>query len=845
VLMSTFTTAELFRKQNEREHRMAATTTTTGENEQTIVLESEIDSEDFFSPKKGNVVFTSAGDGWGFRINDFAQIFHKKLGMKQEVLQQTLWGEYYLDKKTKKIKTKPKNYDEDVPMFVQFILTNIFNVYDAIVMNRDSERITKIILGLGLQVPVNLFKKQDKRAHVRGVLGRWLPLADSVLQMVCECLPSPQTGQRERILTLVPELEDIKTDIKKKSKDQQVVDSDVRTEMRNLRRKLKKNLLRCDPSDKAEVMVFVSKMLEVDTLPSATISSSRQVDKIRVSSPLTPIDRQAFEEEEARHDGVDETAEEETEADARQHFVGFCRIFSGTIRLGQKLHILGPQYNATKPDKDRHEIVVESLFLIMGRGLEPVSEVPAGNIFGIGGVSKYILKSATIASSPYAPIFSAMYFQAAPIMRFSLEPQNMADMKKLVKGLKLLNQSDPSVEVYVQETGEHVIVTAGEVHAERCLRDLNDKFAKIPIHVSPPLVNFKETIITETGQKTKIITAQTANRQLAIKIKVRPLPENISRFLDENRERIKRFFNTENDELENILSSSSNIVFDDLKIEFEKAGSKWAKVEESFQSIDVNNSSVKSPSSDIESAVVDAEIRSLLDKYDSNFIAGFQLATSAGPLSDEPMYGVCYSIEDVIISSKNSSSSPSPDVADSDRSNTFEYDSDVYGPFGGQIMSAVKEGCRKAFDSNPRRLVEAMYKCDIQATNETVGNVYAVLRKRRAKVVADDVEEGTGLFIISAYLPVAESFGLIDELRDKTSGAASPQLVFSHWQTLEVDPFYVPKTEEELEEFGEMGNAAPNIAKEYIDMVRKRKGLMLDKKIVDFAEKQRNMSRNK
>ena len=47
-----------------------------------------------------------------------------------------------------------------------------------------------------------------------------------------------------------------------------------------------------------------------------------------------------------------------------------------------------------------------------------------------------------------------------------------------------------------------------------------------------------------------------------------------------------------------------------------------------------------------------------------------------------------------------------------------------------------------------------------------------------------------------------------------------------------------PKTEEELEEFGESGT-------EYIDMVRKRKGLMLDKKIVDFAEKQRNLSRNK
>lgn len=39
-------------------------------------------------------------------------------------------------------------------------------------------------------------------------------------------------------------------------------------------------------------------------------------------------------------------------------------------------------------------------------------------------------------------------------------------MPKLVAGLKLLNQADPCVETLQQETGEHVIVTAGELHLE-------------------------------------------------------------------------------------------------------------------------------------------------------------------------------------------------------------------------------------------------------------------------------------------------------------------------------------------------------------------------------------------
>lgn len=40
------------------------------------------------------------------------------------------------------------------------------------------------------------------------------------------------------------------------------------------------------------------------------------------------------------------------------------------------------------------------------------------------------------------------------------------DMPKLVRGLQILNQADPCAEYLVQETGEHVILTAGELHLE-------------------------------------------------------------------------------------------------------------------------------------------------------------------------------------------------------------------------------------------------------------------------------------------------------------------------------------------------------------------------------------------
>lgn len=60
--------------------------------------------------------------------------------------------------------------------------------------------------------------------------------------------------------------------------------------------------------------------------------------------------------------------------------------------------------------------------------------------------------------------------------------------------------------------------------------------------------------------------------------------------------------------------------------------------------------------------------------------------------------------------------------------------------------------------------------------------MYAVLSKREGRVLQEEMKEGTDVFIIKAVLPVAESFGFADEIRKRTSGLASPQLVFSHWE---------------------------------------------------------------
>lgn len=158
-------------------------------------------------------------------------------------------------------------------------------------------------------------------------------------------------------------------------------------------------------------------------------------------------------------------------------------------------------------------------------------------------------------------------------------------------------------------------------------------------------------------------------------------------------------------------------------------------------------------------------------------------------------------------------------------------------------MSTFRESCKQALLDWSPRLMLAMYSCDIQASTEVLGKVHAVLAKRRGKIISEEMKEGTSFFTVGSLLPVVESFGFADEIRKRTSGAASPQLIFKGFELFDLDPFWVPRTEEELEDLGEKGDRE-NVAKRYMDAVRKRKGLFVTQRIVENAEKQRTLKSN-
>jgi ribosome assembly protein 1 len=83
-----------------------------------------------------------------------------------------------------------------------------------------------------------------------------------------------------------------------------------------------------------------------------------------------------------------------------------------------------------------------------------------------------------------------------------------------------------------------------------------------------------------------------------------------------------------------------------------------------------------------------------------------------------------------------------------------------------------------------------------------------------------------------------------DELRRDSRGAAAASLALSHWERLQVEPQWRPKSEEEREEHGEDATLVHNLARRLANVARARKGLpLIGGKVVGDGTKQRTRAR--
>lgn len=879
-------------------------------------FEERDDQDLYFAPERNNVIFASAIDGWAFTVRQFADLYEKKLGVKKTVLEKVLWGDFYLDPKTKKILGKKHLKGRPLrPTFVQLVLEPIWTVYEATTGGGrgkgDQALLEKVTRSLAITLPPHIARSREPKATLHAVFATWLPLSTALLVSVIEYLPSPPEAQAARLPGILDEVPGAKA-----------ISPSVRDAMTKFR-----------VDEHAPVVAYVSKMVAIpeSELPTnkrsgggaiLTADEAREMAR-RKRAEIAKARAEADVETNGETIGsglrtirtgedVDEGTGEEQPEDP-EHLIGFARLYCGTLSVGDEIFVIPPKFNPAHPRalSGLKKVVIKALYLLMGRGLEPLQTVPAGAVFGIEGLEGHILKTGTLCSQPAGAVnLAGVSMPTQPIVRVALEPVNPADLGKMVKGLKLLEQSDPCA-VYEQlESGEHVILTAGELHLERCLKDLRERFARCEIQVGEPIVPYRETIVKADEMeppKNKdlprgTVVAVTTSKQVSVRLRVRPLPVEVTQFLIRSGASIRRLY-SEKKEAEEQNKDGDNhdkngevdeppdhIEMDDtvrgegrtlsmadfqqqLQATFNSAEEEmevWKKA--------VRNISAFGPKRVGPNLFVDATGRNTCGRFlgEENITSpkdqserdnpssgtitpadfsdtisyAFQLATQQGPLCREPMQGVAVFLESIVL---NTSTSPSPEAphpsnttSSGGASTSIPHNPTDTARLTGELITSVRGSILNGFlDWSPRILL-AIYSCTIQATPEVLGRVYSVLTRRRGSILSESLLEGTPYFTITSTLPVAESFGFGDEIRKRTSGLAQPMLVFTGFDLVDdVDPNWVPKTEVELEDLGEYGDRE-NVAKRYVDGVRRRKGLLVKgpRGVGRDAEKQRNLKTN-
>merc|ERR1712048_1167208 len=168
---------------------------------------------------------------------------------------------------------------------------------------------------------------------------------------------------------------------------------------------------------------------------------------------------------------------------------------------------------------------IQRTILMMGRSVEPIASVPCGNICGLVGVDQYLVKTGTISNIESAHNMKTMKFSVSPVVRVAVEPKDPQHLPKLVEGLKRLAKSDPMVLTLTEESGEHIIAGAGELHLEICLKDLEEEHANIPIKKSDPVVSYRETV---SGESNQICLSKSPNKHNRLFMKAVNMPDGLA-----------------------------------------------------------------------------------------------------------------------------------------------------------------------------------------------------------------------------------------------------------------------------------------------------------------------------
>lgn len=199
--------------------------------------------------------------------------------------------------------------------------------------------------------------------------------------------------------------------------------------------------------------------------------------------------------------------------------VAVGRLFSGTVRQGQDLFLIG----------GKKQVRAQQVFVSNGPKREQVEEIASGNVIGLVGL-RGVFSGETVSSDPNIEPFEAIKHIFEPVVTKAIEAKRPSDLPKLVEVLRQVSKEDPTLVVEInEETGENLISGMGELHLEVIEnRILTEK--GVEVKTSQPIVVFRETI-TKPSQE---FEGKSPNKHNKFYMKVEPMPEKYLELIKRN-----------------------------------------------------------------------------------------------------------------------------------------------------------------------------------------------------------------------------------------------------------------------------------------------------------------------
>jgi len=489
--------------------------------------------------------------------------------------------------------------------------------------------------------------------------------------------------------------------------------------------------------------------------------------------------------------------------------VSIGRVYNAALVNGASMYIVGSRSGG--------ERVSVRCFLPQCDSFFEVAEVPAGCICAVIGVeeretmkgcNKFNLMSVEVPEKMPA-VYDCLVnadlvgtggdLVSDPVIKIAVETVSVDDVGVLERGLRRLNMCDDDVSVSVTKKNEYIIAAAGETRLGVVVNDLNRMYCerKIEIKVTDVAVGLRETVglLKWEGEGARVYESESVL------------------LLEKNKQ--EKLMQANEGEYMGCFEGSKNGV---VEVEIEGGGLVVLSVLPQVEG------APKAPNLEVAWVGKDNECACMVrgacrEDLKASFVCAFEEATMGGLICNEPLHGVVCVLE------------------------RWEGEEADFGP---KVVGLLSKGIREAMMTRPVRVVESFVICVFQTNFGGLGDVYAVLSKRRGKVIKEESIEGTDLVTIECYVPMGEMKGLGGEMLEKTGGAAiGTGTRFSHWGVVDEDPFWYPVTQEDREEWGEEWKRGDNggIWGTVLE-IRKRKGQGSEMLVV-AADKQRNLSRNK